>query len=89
MSGENGESNVSPRWEGLYKAALFEGDVHLLPRRIELAKHAVLDRLEDLTCARNTQATPSGEMAALRNAHRALCVLEKLYATDGAGKLVA
>ncbi len=89
MTGENSESNVSQRWEGLYKDALFEGDVDLLPRRIELAKNAVLDRLEDLTCSRSTETIPSGEMAALRNARRALCVLEKLYVPDSAGKLVA
>ena len=66
-------------WENLYKDALFEADLHKMPRRIELAKHAILDRLEDVTCARNKGTFQAGELHALREAHRTLRVLEQLY----------
>jgi hypothetical protein len=60
-----------------------------MPRRIELAKHAVLDRLEDVNCAKNNQAFQAGELLALRNAHRTLRALEQLYINDSTGKRVA
>jgi hypothetical protein len=90
----NGESNLSERWEQLYRDVLFEPDQEMMPRRIERARHAILDRLEDLSCARKRQIPLAGELAALRNAHRALRVLEQLYLDDSdrdgrAGKLIA
>jgi hypothetical protein len=90
----NGESNLSERWEQLYRDVLFEPDQEMMPRRIERARHAILDRLEDLSCARKRQIPQAGELAALRNAHRALRVLEQLYLDDSdrdgrAGKLIA
>jgi len=60
-----------------------------MPRRIELAKHAILDRLEDVTCARKKQRFQAGELTALRNAHRALRVLQQLYSTETSGKKIA
>jgi hypothetical protein len=75
----DGKQQLSQLWEGLYKDVLFEADSDQMPRRIELAKHAILDRLEDVTCARTTQKFEDGELAALRKAHRALRVLEELY----------
>jgi hypothetical protein len=75
-------------WEDLYKNALFEADIHKMPRRIELAKHAVLDRLEDVTCAKNKESFQAGELVALRNAHRTLRVLEQLYFTESSGKMI-
>ncbi len=89
MNGGNGESEVPAEWEELYKNVLFEADVHNLPRRIELAKHAVLDRLEDGTCSRAKRNLQAGELAALRNAHRTLSALEQLYFTENEGKLTA
>ena len=77
------------QWENLYKNVLFEADVHKMPRRIELAQHAVLDRLEDVNCAKNKEAFQAGELLALRNAHRTLRALEQLYFTDSTGKTVA
>jgi hypothetical protein len=73
------------------KNALFEADIHKMPRRIELAKHAVLDRLEDVTCAKNTNKEnfQAGELVALRNAHRTLRVLEQLYLSENSGKMIA
>ena len=62
------------------------GDLHKMPRRIELAKHATLDRLEDANCARNKRSVQTGELAALRNAHRSLRVLEQLYSDGNSGK---
>jgi len=61
-------------------------DMHKMPRRIELAKHAILDRLEDANCARNKRSVQTGELAALRNAHRSLRVLEQLYFDGNSGK---
>ena len=58
-----------------------------IPRLIQLAEHAVLDRL-DLTFVRKKEILQAGELAALRNAHRALKVLEKLYVSEKE-KLVA
>jgi len=58
-------------------------------RRIQLAKHAILDRLEDVTCARKKQRFQEGELTALRNAHRALRVLEQLYFTETSDKKIA
>ena len=80
----NGRSDPDffQRWEDLYKAALFEADESKMPTRIELAKHAILDRLEDATCTKKKQKVEAGELAALRQAHRALKVLEQLYSND-------
>jgi len=89
MSDQNLESKLTQRWEALYKDALFEVNVDKMPHRIELAKRAIFDRMEDLTCTRTTESFQPEELAALRNAHRALRVLEQLYLTDVLGKLVA
>jgi hypothetical protein len=82
----NGRQQLSQPWEGLYKDVLFEAESKQMPRRIELAKHAILDRLEDVTCARSNQKFEDGELEALRRAHRALRVLEELYLTEDPGK---
>ena len=87
MGTGNGELNSSDHWEKLYREALFEADATKMARRIEAAKHAILDRLEDVTCARVKPSFQAAELAALRNAHRALRVLEQLYLTDG--KMIA
>lgn len=83
------EPDPSRRWEFLYKDALFESDLRKMATRIQLARHAILDRLEDVTCAREKQRLQAGELMALRNAHRALKVLEQLYFTDTSGDKVA
>jgi|HubBroStandDraft_4_1064222.scaffolds.fasta_scaffold82939_2 hypothetical protein len=82
MNNGRGDSPLFQRWEELYKDALFEADMHKMPRRIELAKHAILDRLEDANCARNKRSVQTGELAALRNAHRSLRLLEQLYSME-------
>jgi hypothetical protein len=89
MKNGHGEPWLFQPWETLYKDALFESDVRKMPHRIELAKHAILDRLEDVTCARKKQHFQAGEMIALRNAHRALRALEQLYLTDTSNKKIA
>jgi hypothetical protein len=89
MSNGRTESELSQRWEDLYKNVLFEVDIHKMPRRIELAKHAVLDRLEDATCAKNKQNLQAGELLALRRAHRTLRALEQLYVPESARKMSA
>ena len=89
MRTDKGEVNPTDHWEKLYREALFEADSTKMPRRIEVAKHAILDRLEDVTCARVKPSFQAAELAALRNAHRALRVLEQLYLTDNDGKMIA
>jgi hypothetical protein len=89
MSTGRGEPDHSRRWEMLYKDALFESDLRQMHRRIQLAKHAILDRLEDVTCARKKQHFQAGELLALRNANRSLRVLEQLYLTETSGKKIA
>lgn len=83
------EPDPSRRWEYLYKDALFESDLRKMARRIQLARHAILDRLEDVTWTRQKQSLRAGELIALRNAHRSLKVLEQLYFTDTSGDKVA
>jgi hypothetical protein len=90
----NGHSNPSEIWEQLYKDVLFELNEERMPDRIECARHAILDRLEDLSCVRKKQVPQAGELVALRNAHRALRVLEQVYLADNhpdgrARKLIA
>ncbi len=89
MNREHGESQIIQRWEELYKAVLFEGDVHKMPRRIEAAKHAILDRLEDVTCTKKKQTFEAGELVALRRAHRTLRALEQLYIPESARRKIA
>lgn len=89
MNDGRAESELSQRWEDLYKNVLFEADVYKMPKRIELAKHAVLDRLEDATCAKNKQSLQSAELLALRRAHRTLRALEQLYVPETARKMSA
>src|SRR5579872_3363049 len=86
MSTSHAQPQPPHLWENLYKNALFEADTHKMLRRIELAKHAILDRLEDVTCAKNKGNFQAGELLALRNAHRTLRVLEQLYFNEGTGK---
>jgi hypothetical protein len=87
MRATNGKSGLSQRWENLYKDALFEADVPNMPRRIQIAKHAILDRLEDVTCAKNKQVFEAGELVALRRAHRTLTALEQLYVPGSTAKV--
>ncbi len=89
MNDGRAESELSQRWEDLYKNVLFEADVHKMPRRIELAKHAVLDRLEDATCTKNKQSLQDAELLALRRAHRTLAALERLYSGESSGRMIA
>ncbi len=89
MNREHGESKNVQRWEQLYKDVLFEADVHKMPRRLEVAKHAILDRLEDVTCTKKKQTFEAGELVALRRAHRTLRALEQLYIPESARKKIA
>lgn len=89
MSNGQAKSELPQPWEDLYKNVLFEADVHKMARRIELAKHAVLDRLENATCAKNKRNLEAGELLALRRAYRTLRALEQLYAPESARKMSA
>ena len=88
MKNGHEESGRFQQWEKLYKDALFESNVHKMPGRLELAKHAVLDRLEDATYTRKKQMYQAQELEALRDAHRALKALEQLYFTDSYDKRI-
>lgn len=88
ISGDR-KPELPQQWEDLYKDALFEADLGKMQRRIELAKHAILDRLEDVNCAKNKESFQSGELLALRTAHRTLRVLEQLYFTERGDKMIA
>jgi hypothetical protein len=50
-----------------------------MPGRLELAKHAVLDRLEDVTCTRKKRTYQAQVLEALRDADRRL---KQLSITD-------
>ena len=89
MTREHGESQEVRPWEHLYKDVLFEADIHQMPRRIEMAKHAILDRLEDVTCTKNKQTFEAGELIALRRAHRTLRALEQLYIPESTRRKIA
>jgi len=89
MTRERDESQIVRPWEHLYKEVLFEADVRKMPRRIELAKHAILDRLEDVTCTKRNQTFEAGEMVALRRAHRTLRALEQLYIPETTRRKIA
>jgi hypothetical protein len=82
MSAKNQKFRLLQPWEELYKEALFEVEIDRMAHRIELAKHAIFDRMEDVTCTRSKQDFQPGEVTSLRNAHRALKVLEELYFSD-------
>jgi hypothetical protein len=51
----------------LHKEALFEVEVDRMAHRIELAKHAIFDRMEDVT-GKSNDSFQAGEVTALRNA---------------------
>jgi len=44
----NSENRAFPQWRTLYEAAVLELDFDKLPQRIAEAKHAIMDRIEDL-----------------------------------------
>ena len=62
-----------PEWRQLCQAALFETDPVKLLERITLARHAVLDRIED-----GYSKPKNGEQAALRDALATLDSLRKI-----------
>jgi len=89
MSSGHGGPQPFQSWEKLFKEVLFESDEFKMPRRIELAKHAILDRLEDGMCARHRAHLSDGELSALRDANRTLRALEKIYMPAKSDKKIA
>ena len=89
MNSGEAKPELPQPWEDLHSDALFEADVGKMQRRIELAKHAILDRLEDANCAKNKESFRSGELLALRPAHRTRRVLEQLYFTEHGDEMIA
>ena len=63
---------VSNGWLQLYQVALSENDPTKIRDRIAEARHAILDRMEDLLTSPCT-----AEHHALNNAFRFLCILQE------------
>jgi len=67
-----------PQWRALYEAAVLELDQDKLLQRIDEAKHAIMDRMEDL--GRSKGGTENEE---LMNALTALGDLHRLAESNG------
>jgi len=67
-----GEMIRPPIWKQLYQVALMECDCTKIPKRLEDARHAILDRVEDLLTCPATE-----EQRALQDAYRYLRSLEQ------------
>jgi len=65
---------VSPCWKDLYTSAILENDKLQLFERIDAAKRAICDRIEDLN-----EGGSHSERLALNRAWSALCALEQIY----------
>jgi hypothetical protein len=65
--------SFSTGWRGLYECAILELDGSLLPDRIDVARRAILDRVEEVL----TQPSDA-EHRALRNALHTLRILEEV-----------
>ena len=61
-----------PVWRQLYQVALMECDCAKLPERLESARHAILDRVEELLTCPSTE-----EHRALQEAYRRLRSLQR------------
>jgi hypothetical protein len=70
-AGPNGE------WHELYEAAMLELDNDKMSKRIFDARHAILDRAEEIITG-----APSDERGALNDALQALRVLEQVAAKE-------
>lgn len=69
-------SRSSPVWQPLYEAALLETDANKLPERINLARSAILDRIEECLIH-----TIPGEHPAMDDALRNLRRLARMTAS--------
>jgi len=68
------EVTHAPVWKQLYEVALLECDYTKIPKRLEGARHAILDRVEDLlTCP------PTEEHRALQDAYLCLRSLQQTF----------
>jgi len=73
MSDTIGTDAAHPEWRQLCQAALFEINPVKLLERITVARHAVLDRIED-----GYSKPKNGEQAALREALTTLDTLRRI-----------
>jgi len=64
-------------WQEIYRAALLELDNGKMVQRISEARHAILDRAEEILTS-----SPSDERGALNDALQALRVLEQASARE-------
>jgi len=67
----------SANWQEIYQAALLELDNGKMVQRISEARHAILDRAEEILTS-----SPSDERGALNDALQALRVLEQASARE-------
>jgi len=73
----SGGASPSEEWHELYRAAMVELDNNKMSQRILDARHAILDRAEEIL-----MGSPSDERGALNDALQSLRVLEKVVATE-------
>jgi hypothetical protein len=73
----SGGANPIGEWHVLYQAAMVELDNDKISQRILDARHAILDRAEEILTG-----SPSDERGALNDALQALRVLEKVAARE-------
>ena len=72
-------ASLRTRWQQLYEAALLELNPFLLPERIRVARHAILDLAEEVMTK-----LPSEEHRALNLALRTLRALEEVTEREAA-----
>ena len=73
----SGGAGRNGQWHELYQAAMLELDNDKMSKRIFDARHAILDRAEEIITG-----SPSDERGALNNALQALRVLEQVAAKE-------
>ena len=73
----SGRDAASATWHEFYQLAMLELDNGKLSQRISAARHAILDRAEEILTA-----SPSDERGALNDALRALQILEQVTARE-------
>jgi hypothetical protein len=73
----SGSAGPGGEWHELYQAAMLELDNGKMSKRIFDARHAILDRAEEIL-----MGAPSDERGALNDALQALRVLEQVAARE-------
>jgi len=80
----SGLASLGASWEQLYKSAVLELNEDRLPERVAAARHAILDRVEEILTTVRTD-----EHRALRDALHFLLLLEEVAARESAHRASA